>query len=308
MAFPTVSSRTDVCFPRTLSHFSASNTNYRESISIEEPESFFPMLDLLTNPDILPRFDKRSPEAQQQLAFETALSAGYLSKPGSLEVVKAQLGLHSATPKIVAFYQHYSEKARPQNVSRETGTCGSWVDWYGEVICAVDKLIGLTGPETLDPSDSSSVFSCASILTLATMTLTPLHREPFPKPQVLAFDHIYPPPGRGLSNPPRTAILYASFQSSNFRELHSHLLRLSSGPAARVQYIFRPIPPEGSTDEKTYLSGYGVTLDLKKMDYLALDDRRSHRSRTLPCYCLLRLSHSKCTRFHHLGRCPNGAR
>lgn len=27
---------------------------------------------------------------------------------------------------------------------------------------------------------------------------------------------------------------------------------------------------------KGYLSGYGVFLDLKKMDYLALDDRNSH--------------------------------
>jgi len=25
--------------------------------------------------------------------------------------------------------------------------------------------------------------------------------------------------------------------------------------------------------KKTYLSGYGVSLDVKKMDYLALDDR-----------------------------------
>ena len=77
------------------------------------------------------------------------------------------------------------------------------------------------------------------------------------------------------------ATLYASLQSSNFRELHSHLLRLSSGPTPRVQYIFRPIPPKGSANEKTYLSGYGVTLDLKKMDYLALDDRLSHKKSML---------------------------
>jgi UDP-glucose:glycoprotein glucosyltransferase len=142
---------------------------------------------------------------------------------------------------------------------------------------------------------------------LAAMVLIPLHREPFPKPQLLAFDHIYPPPGRDLGSPPRTAILYASLDSANFRELHSHLLRLSSGPAARVQYIFRPIPPKGSTEEKTYLSGYGVTLDLKKMDYLALDDRRSHRKRMLRCYYPSRLSHLNCIRSHHLRRCPNGA-
>jgi UDP-glucose:glycoprotein glucosyltransferase len=126
---------------------------------MEEPEAFFPMLDMLTNPDTLPGNDKMSPVAQQQLVFETALSAGYLSKPGSLEAVHAQLGLHSATPKIVAFYQHYSDKAAVKNVSMETETCGSWVDWYGEVVCEVDKLIRLTGLDTVDPGESSSSFS-----------------------------------------------------------------------------------------------------------------------------------------------------
>jgi UDP-glucose:glycoprotein glucosyltransferase len=48
-----------------------------------------------------------------------------------------------------------------------------------------------------------------------------------------------------------------------------------------VQYIFRPIPPKGAANEKTYLSGYGVTLDLKKMDYLALDDRLTHKKSML---------------------------
>jgi UDP-glucose:glycoprotein glucosyltransferase len=124
---------------------------------MEEPEAFFPMLDILTSPDALAD-DKMSPEAQQQLAFETALSAGYLSKPGSIEAVHAQLGLHTATPKIVAFYQHYLDKVRVQNVTEKTRTCGSWVDWYGEVVCEVDKLILLTGPETLDPSELPSSF------------------------------------------------------------------------------------------------------------------------------------------------------
>ncbi len=71
---------------------------------------------------------------------------------------------------------------------------------------------------------------------------------------MLSFDHIYPTPGQGLSSPPRTAILHASFQSTNFRQLHSHLLRLSSGPAPRIQYIFRPIPPDGVVGEKSYLT------------------------------------------------------
>jgi UDP-glucose:glycoprotein glucosyltransferase len=130
-------------------------TFYSETISIEEPDAFFPLLDILTNPDAFPGMEELSQEALEQRALQTALSAGYLSKPGSLEAVQAQLGLHSATPKIVALYQHYLDKAGTQNVS-ETEKCGSWVDWYGGVICDVDELIHLTGTEALDLAEGSS--------------------------------------------------------------------------------------------------------------------------------------------------------
>ncbi|KAI9511020.1 UDP-glucose:glycoprotein glucosyltransferase-domain-containing protein [Russula earlei] len=229
-----------------------------ETISIEEPDAFFPLLDIVTNSDALPGKENPSHETLQQLALQTALSAGYLSKPGALEAVQALLALHSAQPKIVAFYQHYLDKVRTQNVSAEAENCGSWVDWYGGVICDVDTLIRFTGAETQDHAAIS-------------------FPEPVPRPEKLAFDHVYPSPDRHLVGTPRTAILYASLQSPNFRELHSHLLRLSSGPEPRLQYIFRPIPAKGPINDMSYLSGYGVTLDLKKTDYLVLDDRLGHR-------------------------------
>ena len=117
------------------------------------------MLDILTNPDMFPGKGELSNEALEQRALQTALSAGYLSKPGSLETVQAELGLHSATPKIVALYQHYSDITGAQNMSEEAERCGSWVDWYGGVICDVDELIHLTGTETLDPAEEASSFS-----------------------------------------------------------------------------------------------------------------------------------------------------
>ena len=120
-------------------------------------------MDVLTSPDAFPAKDKLSPEAQQQLALQTALSAGYLSKPGALETVQAQLALHAANPKIVAFYEHYTDNARrTRNASREADavvdaeSCGSWVDWYGEVVCEIERLVHLTGPETLDSAEPPS--------------------------------------------------------------------------------------------------------------------------------------------------------
>jgi UDP-glucose:glycoprotein glucosyltransferase len=122
---------------------------------MEEPDAFFPLLDALTDPDAFPGKEEVSHEAQQQRALHTALSVGYLSTPGALEIVRAHLGLHSATPKIVAFYQHYLEKYEVRPASNETERCGSWVEWYGGVICEVDELIRVAGSETLDPAKSS---------------------------------------------------------------------------------------------------------------------------------------------------------
>ncbi len=97
---------------------------------------------------------------------------------------------------------------------------------------------------------------------------------------MLPFDHIYPAPESVLERPARTAILYASLPSENFRELHEYLYQASSEPTP-VQYVLRHLPPAGFPDvesEDVFLSGYGVALDLKKMDYLALDDRRQGNS------------------------------
>jgi len=101
------------------------------------------------------------------------------------------------------------------------------------------------------------------------------------KPKALPFDHIQPVPSRTLEPPVHTAILYASLSSPNFRDLHSYLLSLSSGPVPKIEYIMRHVPRDRNLSERNILSGYGVSLDLKKMDYLALDDRHSHGGKEL---------------------------
>lgn len=78
-----------------------------------------------------------------------------------------------------------------------------------------------------------------------------------------------------LSIPSHTAILYASLESDKFRELHSLLYSASSEKEPKLRYIIRHVPPVNANPSRNYLSGYGVALDLKKTDYLALDDRRT---------------------------------
>lgn len=51
------------------------------------------------------------------------------------------LALHSAVPKIEAFYEYYNTIYGGEEEERCNG--GSWVDWYGSVICDGKKLSSL---------------------------------------------------------------------------------------------------------------------------------------------------------------------
>ncbi|TFY57738.1 hypothetical protein EVJ58_g6843 [Rhodofomes roseus] len=228
----------------------------RESIALEEPEAFLPLLDALTNPQTQPDPVPTSSEAAHKYAFDTALASGFLAGPGEYASAEMNLALHAATPKIEAFYQFYTDRLSSRKEALNIPNCESWVDWYGQVVCDAESLARLATVDTIDTLNSTDV----------DRSYTP--------PKLMSFDHIYPSPASTLERPPRTAILYASLSSDNFRELHSVLYALSRAPTPRLEYVLRPIPPiGGDVSPRSYLSGYGVALDLKKMDYLALDDR-----------------------------------
>lgn len=109
--------------------------------------------------------------------------------------------------------------------------------------------------------------------TIASRLTTVVPRS-YAAAKLMSFDHVYPSPATTLERPPRTAVLYASLSSDNFWELHSLLYAASRAPKPHLEYVLRPIPPTArDASKRSYLSGYGVALDLKKMDYLALDDR-----------------------------------
>ncbi|KAI5117547.1 hypothetical protein M0805_004373 [Coniferiporia weirii] len=246
-----------------------------ESVSNEEPGAFFPLLDALINSDALPPLNTLSPEAIHQATLQTAVALGFLQEPGALASVQLQIALHAAAPKVQAFYQFYRYSA-DERVSSTHGAdadggaaCGSWVDWYGERVCDVETLVRLAGHDTIEAdADADAGAGAEHVQSHSNLTFT--------RPRLLSFDHIHPDPARAYAPPPRTAIFYALPGSPNFSALHSYLYKLSSAPRPRVEYVFRHVPPEGqATHGKSYLSGYGVALDLKKTDYLAVDDRRS---------------------------------
>ncbi|KAI0042052.1 glycosyltransferase family 24 protein [Auriscalpium vulgare] len=227
-----------------------------ETLALDDPGAFFPLLDDLTDPKNLP--GAWTPEMLREEAFHSATAKQYLSNPGSHQIQHLELGLHSTTPKIEAFYQYYRDTAEVRAAARDAESCGSWVDWYGELVCDPQRLEEVVNGEAPDAIEESTSNSPSA-------------------PHVLPFDHVYPHPESISLAPNRTAILYADITSPNFRALHSHLYSLSKGNTPQLQYVFRPIPKANGNAPHTSLSGFGVALDLKKMDYLALDDRHTHR-------------------------------
>ncbi len=253
------------------SHCITTSANYtltRESFALELPTSFFPLLDAFSSGNFV---QNASASRIRNVTIQTALEKGILKDPTDVAAVDSTLALHAATPTVQAFYSFYEDRYGAEGgVCLENGkeTQGqAWVDWYGRVVCTAHQL-----QEVINETSERHVFIYSFVYHQ-----TDRLRSKHSRPKLLAFDHIHPPPSRSLVRPSRTAILYASLDRHawNLKELHDALYSNNG-----VEYVFRYIPPRRDSDEgkKSYLTGYGVALDLKKTDYLVLDDRHSGSS------------------------------
>ena len=93
--------------------------------------------------------------------METTTRLGLLHKAGSLTFADINLALHAAAPKIEAFYQYYTD----HHGNRELGEgCGSWVDWYGQVVCDLEALEKLVDVNTIDEATAHAYVACQRIV------------------------------------------------------------------------------------------------------------------------------------------------
>lgn len=84
---------------------------------------------------------------------------------------------------------------------------------------------------------------------------------------MLPFDHVSAP------HSPPVAIFYANIYSSSFQPLYNHL------KSSNTPFVLRWQPTAASSNAKPLaLYGYGAALDIKKSDYLAIDDRQKDAS------------------------------
>ncbi|QRW18757.1 glycosyltransferase family 24 protein [Rhizoctonia solani] len=212
-----------------------------ETTAAEHPGRYFEILDALidrSSDGLLGPITE--PVHKPKYVYSTALAhlitRGFLTEPNALSAFEKNMALHSATPKIQAFYQLFGDPSKAPE-------CQSWIEWSGKQACTSEEADAL-----LAGASNGG------------------HTQIFP------FDHVQESTSGGCTS---HAIFYASLSSPNFYDLYSYLRSKSETPG--FCYILRYSPPKDTLitgeQSRNILSGYGVALDLKKMDYLALDDR-----------------------------------
>lgn len=110
---------------------------------------------MLTNPELQPEVARSSQEWYRH-ALDTATAEGYLSEPGAYAAVEMELALHSSSPRLEAYYQFYRDRQSQRNIDSQDAECGSWVDWYGQVVCDAETLAHLAGVDTIDPPEGEA--------------------------------------------------------------------------------------------------------------------------------------------------------
>jgi len=288
-----------------------------QAVASEEPESFFPFVTHLTGPWALLESEPGTSKAQDAGLNLAQASSGqvyraahaqlnkhaYLFDPAARQSYNLSLALHAEAPKVEAFWQVYATNGlekrweghvQGKGVADAREECGSWVDWAGEVICTNDELrdalASATEKQPVDPVPALLPFD---------------HVLPAKKPASAGHS------ASSAGSATYTAVMYGDPFSANFWALHTTLFehalgtRGSEGDARKSVPIFRYVlrwrPPTarlaiGNSDDAqastsassareepyrrqhSYLSSYGGTLDLKKVDYLVIDDRKLKHS------------------------------
>ena len=215
-----------------------------ETVAAEDPSALFPLLSAFS-------LTERPSTPQQAHSTVFTIAANHIHS-AALTSARVRLALHAATPRLAASAEYYDRHVANLSDGHKLHSpeCASWVDWYGQVVCDAETLLQLANVE-----DDGIIPT---------------------KPMRLPLDHVHRVPP-SLEKPRYTAIHFANPAAPSFHSLHNALLSLEP----QVEYVLRWA--QGAIEHEkgelsSHLSGYGVSLDLKKMDYLVLDDRNQHQA------------------------------
>ncbi|KAI4761782.1 UDP-glucose,glycoprotein glucosyltransferase [Aureobasidium sp. EXF-3400] len=210
----------------------------RETAADENATAYFPLLDRIAEG----HFDHVSTDRDLYNLFKKTLQEeGHLAKAEDISSFEYALSIHAAAPRIEAHYQFYNTTVEPTLKNRLDLNCETWLHFNGQQYCDAD----------LSSSSANSVDQ-ERILNLP-------------------FDRIM---GDKQSKTP--AILYADIMSPSFRPFHKTISQ--SAKSGKTSYRLRYRPSLSTPGFPLAVSGYGIALDLKRTDYIVIDDRKADES------------------------------
>ncbi|KAH5085410.1 hypothetical protein HBH95_026520 [Parastagonospora nodorum] len=185
-------------------------------------------------------FDKYATEQDLYTAFVDLLhNDGHITEPEALASFEFALSVRSAAPRIEAHYQFYNTSVEPSLLAEQTNACDIWISFGGKQYCS---------PQFTEPfGDIKSE-----------------------RTYELPFDRTL---GNSSALP---AILYADITAPQFKSWHDMLSKTAK--EGKTSYRIRHKPSNKASKSPLVVNGYGVELQLKRTDYIVIDDRQKDES------------------------------
>ncbi|KAI5305558.1 hypothetical protein KEM56_004077, partial [Ascosphaera pollenicola] len=164
---------------------------------------------------------------------------GHINSKSAFSLFDFSLALHSSAPRIEAHYQYYNTSVEPTVTAAQDAACPVWAHYEGMQYCS--------------PALERAQQDGPAIENM----------------KVLPFDRVLGDPDA----PP--IVLYADILSPQFREFHQELSQRARDGDVSYRLRYRPSPH--GFNQPLMMNGYGVELNLKRTDYIVIDDRATEQ-------------------------------
>lgn len=168
---------------------------------------------------------------------ETLKDDGHITDPETLASFNLALSVRSAAPRIEAHYQFYKTSVEPSLEAEQVKDCQLWVSLGGQQYCTPDR-------------DGEPMGGIKNERTYE-----------------LPFDRIL---GNSSALP---TIVYADITAPQFKNFHKTISQTAK--EGKTSYRVRHKPSLKAPNTPLVVNGYGVELQLKRTDYIVIDDRQA---------------------------------
>ena len=213
-------------------------TEYRETAADENATAYYPLLDRIAEGWL----DDLDTEQKLYDKFVDILqSDGHITDPETLASFNLALSVRSAAPRIQAHYQFFETSVEPSLFGDQGKSCGVFVTLNGEQYCT---------PDTNDGDPRGKVAN--------------EHTDELPFDRILGNSSALP------------TIVYADITAPRFKLFHRTVSK--SAREGKTSYRVRHRPSVWASSTPLVVNGYGVALQLKRTDYIVIDDRQEAHS------------------------------